>query len=305
MHRRDVHAPHTAHPARDRSTAVHPSPRTAGPEGPLLNLQRTAGNAAVARAVTAARTDGQQTARSVSAGGVSAGGALSVQRAEPEMRPTPKGDSSGFGGALDESDVKLLGQAAGEVHKIIEEARAKDPEKQVLLFIGVGTGNPAAAWGNPTHGGVGGITDKDQHSPGFLEKAGEAGYTVIAVNFNVGAGKEIAQSGGTGPVVKLDVPAKFPLDADGHEKAKDAMASLHAAAGTANRFAVMNAVTQTDYQPLLDLAAAKSKGQSAYLKSYMQTGQTSAFSPMNKKRGQHIEGSKFASMSDVFFADAE
>ncbi|MEU6479712.1 hypothetical protein ABZ858_23000 [Streptomyces sp. NPDC047017] len=247
----------------------------------------------MARAVSAARADGQPPV----------GAELPVQRAE--MRNTPTGDSTGFGGSLDEADVQLLAEAAGAVHKIIGEARAKDPEKQVLLFIGVGTGNPAGAWGNPTHGGVGGITDKDQHSPGFLSAAGEAGYTVIAVNFNVGSGKELTHSGGSGPVVELQVPARFPLDAAGREKAKGAMESLHAAAGQANRFAVMNAVTQADYQPLLDLVAAKSKGQSAYLKSYMQTGETSAFSPMSKKKGQHIEGSKFASMSDVFLADSE
>ncbi|WP_371537378.1 hypothetical protein OG217_21160 [Streptomyces sp. NBC_01023] len=293
MHRRDAHPSYATDHARDRPSAVRPSARTGGPAAPLLNLQRTAGNAAVARAVTAARTGGQRPTEA----------APPVQRAE--MRNTPKGESTGFGGSLDEDDVRLLTEAAHEVQKIMEEARAKDPEKELLLFIGVGTGNPAAAWGNPTHGGVGGITNENQHSPGFLSAAGEAGYTVISVNFNVGSGKELSQSGGSGPVVKLTVPARFPLDADGQEKAKGAMAGLHAAAGQANRFAIMNAVTQADYQPLLDLAAAKSKGQSAYLKSYMQTGETSAFSPMSKKKGQHIEGSKFASMSDVFLADSE
>ncbi|WP_143659319.1 hypothetical protein [Streptomyces sp. M1013] len=218
------------------------------------------------------------------------------------MQGAPTGESTGFGGALDDKDVGLLGQAAQRVQDIMDKAQADG--KQVLLFIGVGTGNPAEAWGNPTSGGTGNITDESQRSPGFLSKAGE-GYTVISVNFNVSSSKEISQSGDSGPVVNLTVPARFPLDADGKNKASDAMQSLHKSAGRATRFAIMNAVTQADYQPLLDLANEKNKGQSAYLKSYMQNGETSAYSPLNKKRGMHLQGSGFASMGDVFAADQE
>ncbi|MGW8747275.1 hypothetical protein [Streptomyces sp. NPDC055794] len=292
MHHRDAHPSHTADRARARSTAARPSARTGGPATVLQRLQRDAGNEAVARAVTAARTDGQRPMAATPP----------VQRAEWNMQAAPTGESTGFGGALDDTDVGLLTAAAQKVQDIMAKAQAS--EKKVLLFIGVGTGNPAEAWGNPTSGGTGGITDESQRSPGFLSKAGE-GYTVISVNFNVGSSKEISQSGDSGPVVNLTVPARFPLDADGKKKAGDAMQRLHQAAGMATRFAVMNAVTQADYQPLIDLVNEKKKGESAYLKSYMQNGETSAFSPMTKKKGMHLQGSAFASMGDVFAADQE
>ncbi|MEU4141983.1 hypothetical protein [Streptomyces parvulus] len=293
MHHRDAHPSHAADRARAHSTAARPSARTGGPATVLQRLQRDAGNEAVARAVTAARTDGQRPKEAHPP----------VQRAaEWNMQAAPTGESTGFGGALDDSDVGLLAEAAQRVQDIMDKAQAS--EKKVLLFIGVGTGNPADAWGNPTSGGTGGITDESQRSPGFLSKAGE-GYTVISVNFNVGSSKEISQSGDSGPVINLTVPARFPLDADGKKKADGAMQRLHQAAGKANRFAVMNAVTQADYQPLIDLVNEKKKGESAYLKSYMQNGETSAFSPLTKKKGMHLQGSAFASMGDVFAADQE
>jgi hypothetical protein len=291
VHRRDTQPSHDPDQARGRAAVARPRARTGGPETPVLALQRTAGNAAVVRAVTASRAGGRQ----------HTGSAPVLQRVE--MRGTPKGQPEGFGGALDDDDVRLLTETAHQVQELMKQARATDPDKKVLLFIGVGTGNPTAAWGNPTHGGVGQITDENQHSPGFLSEAGTVGYTVIAVNFNVGEGKEISHAGDGGPLVKLTVPARFPLDAAGQVKAKKAMEALHEAAGKATRFAILNAVTQADYQPLIDLANTKTKGQSAYLKSYMQTGETSAFSPMSKKKGQLTEGSTLASMSDVFLAD--
>ncbi|CAM5682454.1 hypothetical protein STENM223S_02185 [Streptomyces tendae] len=292
MHQRDEAPSHAADHARARPTAGRPSAGASGPADVMRNLQRDAGNVAVVHAVTTARAEGQRPM----------GAAPPVQRAEWKMQATPTGQSTGFGDALDENDIGLLAEAAQRVQDIMDKAQAS--EKKVLLFIGVGTGNPADAWGNPTTGGTGGITDESQRSPGFLSAAG-AGYTVISVNFNVGSSKGISQSGDSGPVTHLTVPARFPLDADGKKRANDAMQRLHQAAGKATRFAIMNAVTQADYQPLIDLANEKRMGESAYLKSYMQNGETSAFSPMNKKKGMHLKGSEFASMRDVFAADQE
>ena len=39
------------------------------------------------------------------------------------------------------------------------------------------------------------------------------------------------------------------------------------------------------------------------MKSYMQTGQTSAYSPFNAKKGFTNAGAKHDTMEDVFFAD--
>ncbi|MFE3829679.1 hypothetical protein [Streptomyces sp. NPDC059092] len=267
----------------------------------MHTLQNSAGNQAMLSAMSEAGTGDRQQAGPVTPLQRAMGSALPVQRAG--FQNTPVGEPGGFGGSLDDDDVRLIGEAAGRVHEVM--AKAQTAGKDVLLFIGVGTGNPSAAWGNPTSGGTGGITDEDQSSPGFLAEAGAAGYTVIAVNFNVGDGKAISETGGDGPVVKMSVPARFPLDADGKKKAEGPVGALHAAAGAASRFAIMNAVTQADYQPLIDLATAKTKGQSAYLKSYMQDGKTSAFSPMTKKKGMQSEGGKFASMGDVFAADKD
>ncbi|MFJ9638622.1 hypothetical protein [Streptomyces sp. NPDC101178] len=263
----------------------------------LMNLQRTAGNAAVARMIAAARANEE--------GPV--GRAPVVQRAQEkiEMRPPPQAGSETFGGPLQEDDLRLLTEAVHEVQQIVNRAREEDPDRKILLYIGVGTGNPTGGWGNNTVGGVGGITDEDQSSPGFLAQAGEADYKVISLNFQVGTGKGISPSDGSGPVVKLTVPARFPLNAEDEAKAQDAMTALHTIADQADRFAIMNAVTQADYQPLLNLMAAKKGGRAAYLKSYMATGKTSAYSPMSKKTGQHIEDSTFASMSDVFLADQQ
>ncbi|MFJ7996738.1 hypothetical protein ACIQ7D_06185 [Streptomyces sp. NPDC096310] len=277
----------------------------------MHSLQNSAGNKLVLRAMSTPEAGDRQHAGPATPLQRAMGPAQPVQRAtgpaqpvqRAELKNTPVGEAGGFGGSLDADDVRLLGEAAGRVHEIM--AKAQGDGKEVLLYIGVGTGNPSAAWGNPTSGGVGGITEQDQQSPGFLDAAGAAGYTVIAVNFNVGDGKAISESGGNGPVVKLSVPARFPLDADGKKMAEAPVGMLHAAAGAASRFAIMNAVTQADYQPLIDLATAKKNGQSAYLKSYMQDGKTSAFSPMTKKKGMQSEGGKFASMGEVFAADQE
>ncbi|MEE1799905.1 hypothetical protein PUR57_14705 [Streptomyces sp. JV176] len=315
MHSRDAHSSHDLGRARGHAAGDRPLARTGGPESPMHSLQNSMGNRSVVRAMSAQETGDRQQAGPVTPLQRAMGSAQThthththtqaqtqpVQRAE--LKNTPVGEAGGFGGALDADDVRLLGEAAGRVHEIMEKAQGAG--KEVLLYIGVGTGNPAAAWGNPTSGGTGGITEADQQSPGFLAEAGAAGYTVIAVNFNVGEGKAISETGGDGPVVKMSVPARFPLDADGKKAAEGPVGALHAAAGAASRFAIMNAVTQADYQPLIDLATAKKQGQSAYLKSYMQDGKTSAFSPMNKKKGMYSEGGKFGSMGDVFAADKQ
>ncbi|MFF7553893.1 hypothetical protein ACFZA9_13525 [Streptomyces olivaceus] len=283
-----------------RRTGTGPSARTDGPQALLQTLQNEAGNDAVARTIASSGADARQLA----------GSALPLQRitASPPavqrvaMANTPTGSSDSFGESLTDDDVRLLNEAAARVHEIIE--KAQEEGKKVLLFIGVGTGNPSGAWGNSTAEKSGpAITDEDQHSPGFLDDAEKNGYQVIAVNFNVGDGNQISESGGSGSAARLTVPAKFPISADGKEKAADAVASFHSAAQRADRFALMNAVTQVDYQPLLDLATAKKGGASSYMKSYMADGSTSAFSAMNKKKGLQKQGGKFNSMGDVFGQD--
>ncbi|MEV5804339.1 hypothetical protein [Streptomyces parvulus] len=266
----------------------------------MRTLQNDAGNKAVARVVAGSPTSARQPTGAGSA--LQRATAPVVQRA-PQVVKAPVGQSEGFGGGLGDDDVRLLGETAARVQDLMAQAQKAD--KKVLLFIGVGTGNPNAAWGNPTVEKQGAITDADQHSPGFLSDAEGQSYQVIAVNFNVGDGTAISETGGGGSPARLSVPAKFPLDADGKKKAEGAVGALHAAAGQADRFAVMNAVTQADYQPLLDLASARTDGQSAYLKSYMADGKTSSFSPTSKKKGLRTEGGRFSSMSEVFGADMD
>jgi hypothetical protein len=225
--------------------------------------------------------------------------AAPVQRKfDDTLAPAPNPGTDNFsGGKLPEADVALLTSAAAKITTAID-AHA---DKQVLLFIGVGTGNPMAAWGNPTVGGVGAITDQQQQAPGVLADAQKRGYFVIAANFNVGGGEITEQADEN--ILNLHVPGRFPLEAPSDGPAKEALAALHAAAKKAERFAILNSVTHTDYGPILELAKAKSKGQSSYMKSYMQTGQTSAYSPFNAKKGFTNAGAKHDTMEDVFFAD--
>ncbi|MFB7657412.1 MULTISPECIES: hypothetical protein [unclassified Streptomyces] len=297
MHSRDEHLSQSSGQTRGRPAGSRPAVRSDGPQALLRTLQNDAGNEAVARTIASGASERQF-----------AGSALPLQRAAtptvqraPQVLNTPVGQTEGFGGGLSDDDVRLLGETAVRVKELM--AQAQDAGKQVLLFIGVGTGNPQAAWGNPTGSKAGGITDADQQSPGFLAQAEQQSYQVISVNFNVGDGAAVSETGSSGSVARLSVPAKFPLDADGKKKAERAVAALHEAAGKADRFAIMNAVTQADYQPLIDLANAKRNGQSAYLKSYMADGKTSAFSPMTKKKGMQSEGGNFSSMGEVFGAD--
>jgi hypothetical protein len=215
------------------------------------------------------------------------------------IAPAPTPDNGNFGGSLTEVDIALLAEAAARIAAKI----ALHNDRPVLLFIGVGTGNPLGSpWGNPTNGGKGGITDQQQRSPGVLADAERKGYYVIAANFNYGSGDIITEQDDAS-FFRIFVPARFPLVVPGPGAAKEAFDALRGAAQAATRFAILNAVTQVDYAALLMLANAKKNGESSYMKSYMQTGETSAYSPINPKMGAYNEGSSLATMADVFYRD--
>lgn len=273
-----------AHRARSSPAPVQRDPEDPaarmGSE-PVWALQRSVGNAAVSRLLDS--------------------GQIAVQRAEWDVKEPLKAVEDEFVGSLKEKDVELLNEAVGRIQEAMQ--KAKGAGKPVLLYIGVGTGNPRTDWGNPTNEPKKEITEQDQSSPKFLEEADEE-YFVIAVNFNTGPDgmRERGSDGG----IRLDVPARFPLtQASGQASgAGAAMEKLDAAVKGADRFAVMNAVTQNDYENLLRLYRSR-KQNSAYLKSYMASGEAEARNRAGRKdlvsRGTR---NKFTAMKDVY-ADIE
>jgi hypothetical protein len=224
-----------------------------------------------------------------------------IQRSKFEIVTAPQGSNESFGGKMNEHDVALFLQAAKLVSKVVAES-----EGNVLLFLGVGTGNPKNAWGNPTNTEKTAITEEDQREPAFLKDARQSDkkYSVIAINFNTTGESEgdIAVQKGDA-LLKIDVPGRFPLvEGELKDDVAEGMKLLKEAAAGVTRFAIMNAVTQIDYTPILLLAAAKKKGAGAYLKSYMATGNRSSFSYSNQKSGL-AKASELKVMGDVFPVD--
>jgi len=206
--------------------------------------------------------------------------------------------SDGLGPNPSADDLQRLEEAA---ELMLSRIRKEKGGKKVLVFIGVGTGNPSGGWGNNSVPDKTSISETDQRSPGFLAGAADEDYFVIAANFNVGTGR-ITVTQDTKQGLSLDVSAKFPL-VDKTPGAEAALGKMKAVAKAADRFAVMNAVTQLDYQPLVELAQAKQNGSSAYLKSYMMTDKITSHSHMRGGQWISPENTSLKSMQQVFSAD--
>ncbi|WP_331730984.1 hypothetical protein OHV05_37815 (plasmid) [Kitasatospora sp. NBC_00070] len=214
------------------------------------------------------------------------------QKAEPL-----KYSSEGFGDPPASKDLEMVAAAGETVHKKCVEMQKMG--MKVIVFVGVGTGNPSSGWKNNSVVRRGGITDASQTFPRFLKEAmEEENYFIIAVNFNIGpSGVVVNDDKGQ---MTVQVPAKFPL-----VKTDDGMRALKPfmdVAKAADRFAIMNAVSDQDFEPLAILAMHAKSGAGSYIKSYMQTGLIFAKCPLTRgdRRFVSAQVPSLSSLQQVF-----
>jgi hypothetical protein len=199
----------------------------------------------------------------------------------------PANDGGTFGRSIAQEDVETIREA-------VELVTAKAPAGRTrLVYIGVGVGNPATSWGNPTGGPK--LNMAEQTRPGFLDKA-EQEHFVIAMNFNTGDGARVRELSSSGNGIHVHVNARAPLvtTSDQDRAAVDLLKGL---ASAEDLLVVMNAVSNAQYEALIELATRKGKG--SYLTSYGATGEQHALVPLNKKLG-NTKTSKLAGLADVF-----
>lgn len=117
--------------------------------------------------------------------------------------PKPGTDAT-FGGKLAElspDDLTAMTTAVETVTKALDKARARSSDRRILIFFGVGVGDPSDAWGQPT-GGVE-LDVSTQINPALLADAVEQGCFVVGLNVNAKstpAPKQIGCDGaGVGP----------------------------------------------------------------------------------------------------------
>lgn len=239
--------------------------------------------------------------------GASASAASAAKNPKPEWKslekPLAPGTDSEFGN-VNLTDEELSKHKA-VIATITDYLAAKD-ERPVLLYFGVGVGNPDNAFGsNPTAKPNDRITEKDQENPGFLQDARsqKAPYRTLSVLYQTTGSKDVklTEQGDGQACISIDL--RFPLGR--HEIVQDYVKVAKGAA----RVVVLNAVTDTPYEGLLVLAKAKPKMESAYVSSYMETGRTKAYNwPVPAKATFPPlvnETGKAATMADVFNRDAQ
>lgn len=193
-------------------------------------------------------------------------------------------------------DGALTAEHAETVRDAVQAAEGAVPAgRRVLLFYGVGTGNPSVtAWGNNTVTSAEAAVEKvigHQRNPGFVQAEidkPESAFFVVALNFNYESDSpafRMEPEGDRG--VRLDVNTRFPLAVEPAERpGRVAFEELKCFAARVTqdegRFALMNAVNQFDYASLLEMVPT---GQS-YLKSYgSEPGGEAAYSKVSSSRG--------------------
>ena len=209
-----------------------------------------------------------------------------------------------FGNSLNEAESTQVVQMFAEILAII----AAHQDRKILLYVGVGTGNPVTDRGNNSPTAE--VELSDQTNPGFLRDAVADQHFVIAVNCNPGL---VDHAEETGNEIRLTRKVALPL-ANASEHDRRAIEAVKAARNAAlatgdasgqGRFVLMNSVTQSFYPALYALSTPEKEQRRriAYLSSYKPTSANDAFNMLSPRLGGHLnEGPKgFHSMSDVFF----
>lgn len=235
----------------------------------------------------------------------SGGSAPAAKKPPPEWKslekPLAPGTDSEFGGASPTEEE--LGKHKGVLAAITGYLTAED-KRPVLLYFGVGVGNPANVFGsNPTAKPNDRITAEDQVNPGFLQDARsqETPYRTLSVLYQTTGSKEVQLTEQGDGQACISVDLRFPLQMHPivHEYVKVAKGAA--------RVVVLNAVTDTPYEGLLVLAKAKPKMESAYVSSYMETGRTKAYNWQAPAKAAFPplvnETGKAATMAEVFQRD--
>jgi|GEM_PF-4561113 len=230
-----------------------------------------------------------------------------AKKPKPEWKmrdkPLTPGTDGEFGGVSPTEEE--LGKHKGVLAAITGYLAAED-KRPVLLYFGVGVGNPGKVFGsNPTATPSDRITAEDQVNPGFLQDARsqETPYRTLSVLYQTTGSKDVqlTEQGDGQACIAIDL--RFPLQMHPiiHEYVKVAKGAA--------RVVVLNAVTDTPYEGLLVLAKAKPKIESAYVSSYMETGRTKAYnwqSPAKPNVPPLVnETGKAATMAEVFQRDAQ
>ena len=221
--------------------------------------------------------------------------------ADPEVTTLGRVDSMqhGFGGPINKDDLDAIVRGCGEVKKFFD----KNIRKLKLLHIGVGVGNPDYAFGNNPS-----VAEDDaqrqilksQENPGFLSDASNKGYAVAYLIFNNLENKVEENES----FLKIIIKAKFPLtDKTGLDI--DAFKEINSIKSKADRFSIMNSVTQSHYGNLLDLGKDSriSPGKSRYLHSYIYNKQRdeAAYLSAGGEKWLKKPADGFSKFDSVFF----
>ncbi len=173
----------------------------------------------------------------------------------------PETEVQGFGGEITEKEYLSITEGCDRVRGFFK----KNSDKLKFLHIGVGVGNPMNHFGaNPSGPGEERIL-KNQVDPGFLTEAHDKGFAVANVIFNnLDSGYVESDS-----FIKIIVNARFPLTPQGEFNIK-AFEQIGKLKNEANKFTIMNSVTQNHYANILNLAKDpnRNRGKSRYLTSY-------------------------------------
>ncbi|MBB5157054.1 hypothetical protein [Saccharopolyspora phatthalungensis] len=202
----------------------------------------------------------------------------------------PTNDGGTFGRSIAQEDLTTITAA---VEKVTAEAVTGRPR---LVYLGIGVGNPADAWGNPT--GQPQLDMGKQIRPDFLAEAEQRKFFVIAMNFNTGEGDPVQELSSSENGIHVHVNAHAPLLTTS-ELDKRAVALLKGlAAGPDDRLVVMNAVSNHQYQALTELVTGFKK-RGSYLTSYGATGEQHALVPLNQRMAM-TKKSGLATLGDIF-----
>jgi hypothetical protein len=210
------------------------------------------------------------------------------------------GTDSTFASNFEESDEKTIAAAVQTVAAAID--KAKSDGRKVLLYLGVGVGNPSSAWGNPSVGVQ--LPMADQINPPFLLKMVGKGYFVAALNFNV-ASTEAPAGLPKGDGLHLHVPAKFPLE---RGRGAGTMKLLTDLRQKCDRVVVLNAVSQLHYQTLVELGISYSARKvleeshvpSTYISSYGETNSQTSYAKFPGVQRYLAKPTNLADEDDVF-----
>jgi hypothetical protein len=206
------------------------------------------------------------------------------------------------------SGADISAQDNERIQAALSRARDLVGDKAFLLHLGVGVGNPGAAFGNPSadrlmKAGNEAADPKaqSQREPGYLKQAAERGLVAVVLNFNA-SDSQGDPSGVTlvkhqPNLIRLDVDARFPLTVHKQGNSGQAHGAIEGLAQGARHVTVLNAVSPHYYPGIKSLVDSQSSQRlfkrdvvagggdpsarhmrTSYVESYLEEDRTQAYS---------------------------